>query len=458
MADTLGIVEIKDLIIDDRQRGIFKVHRSSMTSVDLFQREQELIFNQCWIYLGHESEVESPGDYRRRTVAGRPLFFVRCKDGQVRVFLNSCTHRGALICRRDAGNAEVLRCFYHAWSFNTNGELIGVPGEEAYGPYFDKSELGLKEPPKVDSYRGFYFVSFNPCVEDLVTYLAGARDYLDLILDQAEEGMRVVAGSNKYSTKANWKLLAENSLDGYHLVPTHRTYVDYIASLGTDDSGDTLANRPPGVSRALGNGHCVAENIARHGRPIAHWHPLFGEEAKEPIAQVRQRLVEKHGEERAHRIANRSRNLLIYPNLLILDFVAITIRYVEPLAPDKMEVTAWHLVPKGEPDAMLATRLDSFLTFLGPGGFATPDDVEALESCQTGFRASEIEWSDISRGMLRSTPQTADELQMRGFWRQWHANMQGLSKTNVQDGEPPKSNAIVASAADDIGIAGPGKR
>ena len=438
-------MELKDLIIDDRERGVFRVHRSTMTSRDVFRREQARIFNQCWIYLGHESEVENPGDYRRRTVAGRPLFFIRGKDGRVRVFLNSCPHRGALLCRGDEGNAAVLQCFYHAWSFNTHGELIGVPGEDAYGPFFDKSELGLKTPPKVDSYRGFYFVSFNPAVEDLLTYLAGARDYLDLIVDQAEAGMRVVHGSNQYTIKANWKLLAENSLDGYHLLPTHRTYVDYIAGLGTDDSGDTLAARPPGVARALGNGHCVAENIARSGRPIAHWHPLFGEEAREPLARVRRRLVEKYGEERAYRMADTSRNLLIYPNLIILDFVAITIRYIEPLAADSMEVAAWHLVPREESGTRLATRLDSFLTFVGPGGFATPDDVEVLESCQTGFRAAEAEWSDLSRGMLKPSPGTADELQMRGFWRQWHAHMQGLSKTDGQDGQPIAREAAVAS-------------
>ena len=438
-------MEIRDLIIDDRERGLFKVHRSAMTSDELFQRERELIFNRCWIYLGHESEVEEPGDYRRRTVAGRPLFFARGTDGQVRVFLNTCPHRGALICRRDRGNAEVLQCFYHAWTFNTRGELIGLPGEDAYGPAFDRRELGLKQPPRVDSYRGFIFVSFNPDIEDLVAYLAGARDYLDLIEDQVDEGMRVVAGSNKYTIKANWKLLGENSLDGYHLVPTHQTYLDYISSLGTDDSGETLAARPPGVSRALGNGHCVAVNIARNGRPIAHWHPQFGEQAREPIAQVRRRLVEKHGEERAYQMADTSRNLLIYPNLVINDFVAITIRYYEPLAPDNMEVTAWHLAPKLESDAMLAARLDSFLTFLGPSGFATPDDVEALESCQAGYRATEVEWSDLSRGMLNPEPGTSDELQMRGFWRQWHAHMQGLSHADVQDSQPLEAEAALAT-------------
>ncbi len=281
--------------------------------------------------------------------------------------------------------------------------------------------------------RGFCFVSFNPHVEDLVAYLAGAREYLDLIVDQAEEGIRVIPGSNRYATRANWKMLAENSLDGYHLVPTHGSYVDYIASLGTDDSGDTMASRPPGRSRALGNGHCVAENVARNGRPIAHWHPLYGEDAREPMSRVRQQLVEKYGEERAYQMADISRNLLIYPNLIINDIVAITIRYFEPLAPDRMDVTAWHLVPREESDATLAARLDSYLTFVGPGGFATPDDVEALESCQAGFRATEMEWSDLSRGMTNPSPNTSDELQMRGFWRQWHAHMQGRSKADVQD-------------------------
>ena len=60
-------------------------------------------------------------------------------------------------------------------------------------------------------------------LKNSVTYLAGAREYLDLIVDQAEKGMRMIPGSNRYSIKANWKLLVENSLDGYHVKPTHKT-------------------------------------------------------------------------------------------------------------------------------------------------------------------------------------------------------------------------------------------
>ena len=104
-------MEIKDLIIDDRDQGIFKVHRSALTSKELFALEQERVFEQCWLYLGHESEVSKPGEYRRREVAGRPVFFARGNDGQVRAFLNSCPHRGAMICRQDEGATESFPVF-----------------------------------------------------------------------------------------------------------------------------------------------------------------------------------------------------------------------------------------------------------------------------------------------------------------------------------------------------------
>ena len=438
-------MEIKDLIIDDNERGIFRYHRTSLTSPDILELEQERIFDHCWVYLGHESEVEKPGDFRRRNVAGRPLFFVRGKDGQVRVFLNTCPHRGATICRLDEGNADVLQCFYHAWSFNMDGELLGRPDEAGYSTEFNRGDMGLKPPPRVESYRGFYFVSFNKEIEDLVTYLAGAREYIDLIVDQSVEGMRVIHGSNKYTMKSNWKLLCENSLDGYHAVPVHQTYFDYISSLGTDLSGkDVLKDRQPGVGKELGNGHAVIVNTTLSGRPVAHWHPSYGEAAKEEIAEIRQRLVERHGEERAFRIADTSRNLLIYPNLVINDIMAITIRVFWPTAPNNMEVTAWNLAPKEESSDMLARRLDSFLTFLGPGGFATPDDVEALEACQAGFRAEGVQWSDISRGMHRE-PRSTDELQMRGFWRRWHGHMMGTDQVRTADRMAPVKDMATAS-------------
>ena len=92
-----------------------------------------------------------------------------------------------------------------------------------------------------------------------------------------------------------------------------------------------------------------------------------------------------------------------------------------PSRPDRMRVSAWALGPKEESPSARAVRLDSFLTFYGPGGFATPDDIEALESVQQGLAANpEVPWSVMTRGMAKEGEQlNTDELHLRAFWVQW---------------------------------------
>jgi p-cumate 2,3-dioxygenase alpha subunit len=102
--------------------------------------------------------------------------------------------------------------------------------------------------------------------------------------------------------------------------------------------------------------------------------------------------------------------------------MSVTVRTFFPSAPDAVDVTAWALAHCNELASLRHRRLDSFLTFLGPGGFATPDDMEALESCQQGFASGGVEWNDISRGMGRSA-MANDEEQMRVFWRRWQQQM-----------------------------------
>ena len=410
-------MEISELVYDRPDLGKFRVHRSSMTSTDIYELEKRRIFEKCWLYLGHESEVPNPGDYVRRVVAERALFFARDSSGELVVFHNTCPHRGALICRTDQGNTQVFQCFYHAWSFNTSGELIGMPDVEGYGPDFDRSEMSLRS-PRFDSYKGFIFVCFDREAGSLVEYLAGAAEYLDLVADQSPGGMRVIPGSNRYTIKANWKLLAENSIDGYHALPTHQTYFDYMANEVGGKVPAIHARR--GFGRALGNGHGVMENDAMYGRPIAMWHPYFGEDAKPEMQHVKDELIARHGLDKALRMCEKSRNMVIFPNLVINDIMAVTIRVFQPTGPAGMDVTAWEMAPAEEAGSRLQRRLDSFLTFLGPGGFATPDDTEALESCQQGFQSGGVEWSDLSRGFFRD-PRGTDELQIRSFWRRWQS-------------------------------------
>lgn len=410
----------QNYIIDDQEAGLFRVNRRAFTDPECLERERSRIFEKCWIYVGHESEVPHAGDYRSRVAAGRPLILVRGDDGVIRVLLNTCTHRGTMVCRRQSGNAKTFQCPYHAWTFDSRGRLVGVPGEDAYSDAFSRDEFTLASPAQTDSYRGFIFVCFDRSAIGLYDYLAGAREYLDLVADQSELGMKVIAGQQAYSARANWKLLAENSYDGYHGVPTHQRYFTFLSDLGIDlRTRDPLA---PVYQKALdlGNGHAVLEYQSPWGRPIAHWVPPFGDHRKAHFEEVRRKFDRRFGKERAFRICETSRNLGIFPNLVINDIMAITIRTFYPIAPDYMEVNAWALAPADESAEDSALRLDNFLTFLGPGGFATPDDVEMLESGQRGFVNREVEWSDVSRGMKRDQPSITDELQLRTFWRRWN--------------------------------------
>jgi p-cumate 2,3-dioxygenase alpha subunit len=416
----LDIQKGQSLIKVDKERCEFKVPRKAFTEIKLLEMERAKIFDKCWLYLGHESEIPNPGDFKTRRVGGRTLIFNRGRDGQIRALLNTCTHRGALVCREREGNAKVFQCFYHAWTFNTKGELIGMPGRDGYPEHFNcDGKMNLLQVPRLSNYRGFIFINFDSNAVELEEYLAGAKEYLDIVADHSEIGMEVVGGTQEYSIRANWKLLVENSIDGYHGFPVHKTYFEYVQSRGGQLSKDDLS----GVGRALGNGHAVVEYQAPWGRPIAKWIPAWGEKGKQELDAIKQRLVKRFGEERANRIAERNRNLLIFPNLIINDIMSITIRTFYPVSPDYMEVNAWCLAPKEENKDFRARRLNNFLEFLGPGGFATPDDVEALELCQQGYlNNKEVEWNDISKGMNRD-PEPTDEIQMRSFWLRWNELM-----------------------------------
>jgi p-cumate 2,3-dioxygenase subunit alpha len=105
-------------IVDDQAAGLFRVNRQAYTDPQCLEEERARLFDRCWTYVGHESEVPHAGDYRARIVNGLPMVLVRGDDKVIRVLLNTCTHRGALVCRQKSGNAKTFQCPYHAWTFN----------------------------------------------------------------------------------------------------------------------------------------------------------------------------------------------------------------------------------------------------------------------------------------------------------------------------------------------------
>ena len=418
-------------IIDDRERGVFKVNRDAFTSEEVLRRERELIFNKCWLFLGHASELKNPNDYLTRSVGGQEVIFNRDRKGEFHAFFNVCPHRGAQVAREKCGNTIAFKCFYHGWAFNNNGKFSTRSQPGVYPPDFgEDGSVDLAAVPRLESYRDFFFVNFDIGAVPLPEYLAQSKEMFDILADHSPNGMEIVGGVQEYSIRANWKLLVENSYDGFHAIPTHETYFDYLTKhIGPDHVAKAKANiSTPGASRALdfGNGHAAIESIAGWGRPIARSIPPWGEEGKAKAEALMKELEARVGPERAVRIGDRDRNIGIFPNLVLNDIMAITVRTFYPIAPNLMEVNSWALAPIGEDPVTRKHRLDNFLEFLGPGGFATPDDVEALESAQRGYASSRFSpWNDISRGVLKEQPAADDEAQMRSFWRQWDRLMRG---------------------------------
>lgn len=427
------------LVDVDFGKARFRVHRDAFRSDGIFQAEMDLIFSKCWLYVGHATEIPNNGDFVSRTVGGRDLIFVRSRKGELGAYFNTCMHRGARVCRDKRGNAKNFACPYHGWVYSTEGKLLSMNAETGFPKDINADgSLDLRRAPRFEEYRGFWFVNFDANAISLSEFLADAKGFIDLMCDQAEGGeLTVLPGEHAYSINANYKFMCENSYDGYHLLPTHVSYLEFLDDRNKASGGGSAVEfilkqyKNQGRALGLGNGHAALESWVPTGRPVAQWVPSFGPHMKAQIDATRQRLEAKHGKERAGLIADVQKNMVIFPNLVINDNVGFTIRVIEPTSPTSMRVTAWAFAPKDESPELRALRLDNFVSFLGPAGFGSADDVEMLELCQRGLNHTPVEWNEISRGMKdegdprRQVCGPDEEGQMRAYWAQWDRMMSG---------------------------------
>jgi hypothetical protein len=208
---------------------------------------------------------------------------------------------------------------------------------------------------------------------------------------------------------------------------THHRYLKMLQDTGVELATAFSSKGLPPRGFDLGHGHAVIAAVdGSEGTAIGLGRAFPTESAARKHKERRARLVEAHGEEWTNRML-AGRNLLIFPNLVVVDLVmGCTVRTFYPSAPDYMEINAWQIQPADEDQELHEMRMTNFLTFWGPAGLATPDDVEALERCQQGYAAHQsAPWNDISRGMSTSTPGFTEELQMRVFWREWDRLVNG---------------------------------
>src|SRR5688500_8974334 len=246
--------------------------------------------------------------------------------------------------------------------------------------------MALVHVPRLETYRGFWLGCYDRAAPTLHDYLAGAREYLDCIADQSDQ-LEIISGGQEYMIRANWKLLCENSFDGYHADVLHSTYFDFVRNVNP-----MAAKAPPsavrleGTGRALGGGHAVVEFTGPWGRPAGKWSPVWGAETKPEMEAIYAGLQGRVGGERAQRIAHLNRNLVIFPNLVVIDATGIVLRTMYPEAPDRMTVNTWAVAPKGESGWLRRIRLRNFLELLGTSDITAHDDIETLDRFLQGRR------------------------------------------------------------------------
>lgn len=182
-----------------------------------FDAEIARIFRPSWQIVAHESDIPSPGDYRRLDYAGESVILIRGEDGQVRAFANSCRHRGALLLDAEAGCARRLTCPYHGWTYDSAGRLTGVPGRAGYAG-LDVARHGLK-PVEVEDFHGFLFVRLQDDGGLSVARMMAPHER-EFALYRPRD-LRALGRVTLRPRAVNWKIIGENYVDALHVPIAH---------------------------------------------------------------------------------------------------------------------------------------------------------------------------------------------------------------------------------------------
>ena len=184
------------------------------TDEGIFREEQEKIFGRTWFIACHESEMPGPYDYRTfRHPSGKELVVIRGEDGEVRAFYNVCPHRGNTLVQDPAGNARVLTCIFHTWTFDCRGVCTGIARrKEGFQDRLDARDVGLRRVRVAVGYGGFVWVNLDDGAMSLADFIGGALGTLEPHLREPLE----VFHYQKVIVRANYKLWHDTNSEFYH--------------------------------------------------------------------------------------------------------------------------------------------------------------------------------------------------------------------------------------------------
>jgi phenylpropionate dioxygenase-like ring-hydroxylating dioxygenase large terminal subunit len=179
--------------------------------------ELQNVFARNWQAVGRLSQLEKQGQYVTATVANEPIVVVRGRDGKLRAFYNVCRHHAMTVMNEPCGHAEHMRCPYHGWTYNLEGELRGMTEFDGV-KNFERVDNGLV-PVLVETWENFVFVNLDPQAAPL-------RDFLGKLVGLAKPlsfGDLKFVERRSYIQNCNWKVYVDNFLDGgYHVPHMHK--------------------------------------------------------------------------------------------------------------------------------------------------------------------------------------------------------------------------------------------
>ncbi len=270
------------------------------TSPDFMQKELDQVFAKDWFCVGRADSLKNPGDYTTAKLAEQPVMVIRDREGNLQAMSNVCLHRMSTLLH-GKGNTRSIVCPYHAWTYNLDGSLRGAPAM-TLNEGFCKDQYKL---PKVrcEEWLGWVFITLNADASPVVEQLAQVED----LVGGYDMTNYTEAFYEEHVWDTNWKVLAENFMESYHLPVCHAGTIGGLSKL--------------------------EEMICPPGLPAFNYHTILKEESLK-IAMAHPSNTRLQGDER------RTTYLLaIYPSLLI----TLTPGYfwylsLHPVAPGKVHI------------------------------------------------------------------------------------------------------------------------
>jgi benzoate/toluate 1,2-dioxygenase alpha subunit len=391
------------------------------TDAATFDVEMRRVFHHSWVYVAHESEIPNPGDYRTSAVGRTPVIVTRAQDGDIHVLVNTCRHRGAMVCREERGNAQFFRCPYHGWTYRNDGRLALVPDVARYPADWVEQIGGLIAAPRVSSLYGMIFARFSDDGEDLESYLGAMKQYVDLWFSHSPSRSLRVLPPYRALYPGNWKLQVENSTDGHHARFVHESAIRTMEHFGTRNRQAGWA----GGTHGFDYGHGILE------RPRDDIPP----EVQPQFDELRALLTETYGQEETDRIFVR-RQITLFPNFHLMEF---KFRLVQPITVDQSIIYEFPVQLDGVPDHVNEGALRRVMKEISissgsaVSGFVNADDLEVFARVQTGLTGWPDQRVQFARGLEHEQEapsgewigEGTDELPQRSFYREWRRLMYG---------------------------------